>query len=750
MILLNSMKEPFLAKIVTYFIYAIAFVPLIIFSEFVSPFHFGKVIVFRSLVYFLISLYLLLILKDRFYLPRMTKISWAFLFFAVAFSVTTFTSVLPYPSFWGTLERMGGLFTFWHYYIYFIILTAVFKTEKKWMGLFNLMLFIGVLSAIYGFGQRTEIEFFVGSGGRSRIFGTLGNPALFAGYQILVAFLAMMLVFRSGISRNLQLFYAGSGLITMIAALMTAVRGSVLGIGVGLLVFVLLYSAAYRSKKAKKAFLFMIAFLFLFVVSAFIFKDSSFIKKSGYLSRVTDFSLTSFTVQTRFWAWEAGFKGWKETPKTILLGWGPENFNIPFSKNFNPKFYGGPGAETLFDRAHNMFVEITVTMGLLGLLAYLWMFGVSFKVLWKKIHNKETMLYGIGLIPLLIAYAIHNSFIFDTSVNFLTFFTILGFISFLALPKREEDKKSVPRSRVSDGAVALAGAVLFVVTLVVIYFVNVRASQANYATTRAIVAGWEGNFNLAVAKYKEALSYDVPGKYEYRHRFGQYILEKTSSGKLTDEQKEVILFTIGEIRKNVDENKVDYLPYLYIARLYIILGKNNPSSEYNDKSLEYSLKALEVAPTFVRTYFEIAQGYLNKNDLDKAAEYFRRAAELNPDARISRWYWGIIEVERGNVNLGLEIIEGVLKAGFLLSEGDLNRVLNVYVTKGDLAKVTWISELLVEANPNRAQYRASLAFAYARMGKIDESIKQAHEAVKLDPAFESEASAFVQSLGREW
>ncbi len=744
------MRESLLAKIITYLIYAVAFVPLIIFSDFVSPFHFGKVIVFRSLVYILTASYLLLILKDRSYLPKMTKVSWAFFFFAAAFSITTFASVLPYASFWGTLERMGGLFTFWHYFIYFIILTAVFKTEKKWMSLFNLVIFIGVLSAIYGFGQRTNIEFFVGSGGRSRIFGTIGNPALFAGYQILVSFLSMMLVFRSGIGRNLRLFYAGSGLITMIAALITAVRGSILGIGIGLLAFVLLYSAAYRSKKAKKAFLFMIAFLFLFVASALIFKDSSFVKRSGYLSRITDFSLTSFTVQTRFWAWEAGFKGWKETSKTVLLGWGPENFNIPFSRHFNPKFYAGPGAETLFDRAHNMFVEITVTMGLLGLLAYLWVFGASLKVLWRKIHNKDTMLYGIGLIPLLIAYAIHNSFIFDTSANFLTFFTILGFISFLALPRQAEEKRVVRRPEVNDLAVALSVVVLFIAVLAAIYFINVKPSQANYATTRAIVAGWGGDFDGAVAKYKEAISYDVPGKYEYRHRFGQYILEKTSSGKLTDKQKEIILFTIGEIQKNVDENKVDYLPYLYIARLYIILGKNDPDSEYNNRSLDYSLKALEIAPTFVRSYFEVAQAYLNKNDLDKGAEYFRKAAELNPDARISRWYWGIIEVERGNVNLGLEVIEGVLKTGYILSEGDLNRVLNVYVARGDLAKVTWISELLVEVNPTKAQYRASLAFAYARIGKIDEAVKQAHEAVKIDPAFESEARSFVESLGREW
>src|SRR3989344_9025753 len=336
------MKESILAKIIRYLIYATAFVPLIIFNDYISPFHFGKVVIFRSLVEVMVVLFILLIWRDRLYLPKITNIGWAFLFFAVVFSITTVTSVIPYSSFWGSLERMGGLFTFWHYFVYFIILTAVFKKESDWINLFKLVIAIGVISAFYGFLQRTDWEWIVGSGGRSRIFGTIGNPALFAGYQIVCLFLALMLFLRTGNSQNLKIFYGSSFVIMTIAVFMTVVRGSVLGVGVGFLTFALLYSSAYRSKKARKILLGLIALLVLFVMMAILLKDTSFVQSSGYLKRITNFSLNDYTVQTRFWAWEAGFKGWKETPKTILLGWGPENFNIPFSKYFNPKFFQGP------------------------------------------------------------------------------------------------------------------------------------------------------------------------------------------------------------------------------------------------------------------------------------------------------------------------------------------------------------------------------------------------------------------------
>src|SRR3989344_4921711 len=238
-------KESNLVKFLRFGIYLTAFVPLIIFRDFISPFHFGKVIVFRTLVEILGAGYLILILKNRSYLPRVDKVFWALLLFVSAFSLTALTSILKYPSFWGSLERMGGLWTFWHYFIFFIILISVFTKKEHWQRLFDLTIFVGVLSAIYGFGQKTDIAFFVGSGGRERIFGTIGNPALFAGYELFSVFLSLIMYFNSRNSQNRKTLYLFAFVITSMATLMTAVRGSVLGYAVGLTVFAFLW-AIYR------------------------------------------------------------------------------------------------------------------------------------------------------------------------------------------------------------------------------------------------------------------------------------------------------------------------------------------------------------------------------------------------------------------------------------------------------------------------------------------------------------------------
>lgn len=755
------MREYLLAKILKYLIYAAAFMPLIIFSQFISPFHFGKVVVFRSIIEIMAVLYFVLILKNRSYLPSRHPLLVVFGLFTLVFGISTFISVNPYLSFWGSLERMGGWWSFTHYLVYFIILTSVFRTREDWLRLSKLSIFVGVLSALYGFGQKTDIKFFIGSGERARIFGTLGNAALFAGYQIVTLFLALSLALSLWISPKHRGYFYVAALINMVAVLMTAVRGSILGMGVGFLLFAFLYTITSSSRISKKILLGLAGLVIVFVALALGFKNSNFVKSSGYLTRLTDFSFKTLTVQTRFWAWRAGLEGWKETPKTILFGWGPENFNVPFSKHFNPKFFRGIGSETLFDRAHNMFVEILVTMGLFGFFLYVVMFVVAFRLIWVRMVRGPDKILGIGLISLVVAYIIHNSFIFDTSANLLIFFTVLGLIAWLTphfsaagsggLREAQPQKGAgqVPSYTLSMGQQTLM-LILLVGAIYLIYKTNILQSKANYATTRAITRSWAGNFDGALTKYKEALTYDVPGKYEYRHRYAQWILEYTNGKKLGDKEKAALQYAIEQVQKNVDETKQDYLPYLYISRMHIILGKDDPKSPHNDEALKNSLKALEISPKFVRTYYEVAQAYLNKKDHNNAIKYFQQAAELNPSVGLTYWYLGATLIETGDIENGLKAVSRATELGYGFSESDTLRLINLYVKAGDFNRIARLYEQLIGAKPNNPQYHASLAAAYVKIGKIDEAVEQARAAAQIDKTFEPEAKRFVESLGRKF
>jgi len=739
-----------LSRVLRYCIYACAFVPLIIFSQYISPFHFGKVVVFRSMIEVMAGLYLLLIWQDRSFLPRRDAFFWSFFAFAAAFSLATVFSVNPYQSFWGTLERMGGVWSFWHYFIFYVMLTSVFRTKDEWYTFLKITVGVGLLSAFYGFGQRTTISFFIGSGGRERIFGTIGNAALFAGYQIINVFLALILAFDEKKKNLRNLYFAGAGIMSL-AVFMTVVRGSLLGLVVGFIVLSFLYFLETHARPAKIAFYSMLVAMALFAGFAFLFDTSSFVQNSPFLKRVTNVSLSNATVETRIWAWQAGLKGWSEGPKTMLVGWGPENFNIPFSKYFNPKFFTGAGAETLFDRAHNMFVEVLVTMGLIGLLAYLGIFFAIFKNLWRIQRKPEYRWPAMTLMAMTVAYMIHNSFIFDTSANFIAFFSALGFMSFLnsqTYPAPAAPSVSVAKPR--PGLYLTLAAVMFIAIGYLIYQTNVLTAIANYANTRGIVWGANDDFNSAVDYYKQSVSYNVAGRYDYRNKYAQYLLDYTSSNPIDNKVQDVIKDAIVWEQKNADENPLDYLPELYLSRLNIILGKSDPKSPYNDIALQHSEKALSYSPTFVRTYFEIGQAYLNKNDMVKAEATFQKAVDLNPEAGISWWYLAAVEMQEGKVDQALQLVDKAIATGYQLSENDYLTLASTYIKRSDFPHLVSVYQGLVKVSPSNPSYHASLAVAYSKVGRIDDAVAQAHAAVAADPSYEPQAKAFVQSLGRTW
>jgi tetratricopeptide (TPR) repeat protein/O-antigen ligase len=660
---------------------------------------------------------------------------------------------------------MGGLFTFWHYLAFFVIAVSVLRTRKDWQFLLDIMVAVGVASAIYGFLQKTDWSFILGSGDRNRIFGTIGNAALFAGYQILVAFLALTMSFMQRTTKNWRIWYWIAGAMMLFAAAMTAVRGSLIGIAVGLFVIALLWATLYRSKRAKMLLLSGLAALVLFVFLAMMFRETPLVQKSPYLSRITDFSSSTYTVQTRFWAWSAGFKGWSETPKTVILGWGPENFNVPFSKYFNPKFFAGPGSETFFDRAHNMFVEVTVTMGLVGLLAYLSMFAALFWTLSKLMRTSgDTRVLGIGFTAMTIAYIIHNCFIFDTSANFLTFFMLLAFSMHVGQYGLEAGTVTAPGKKPQfnkrwTGAQLSAAAVLGVAVMVMVYSTNIRPTLANYASTRAIVAGWQGDWATAVNKYREAIDYDAPGRYEYRHRFAQYLLELSGSADISKvpNYKDVVLEAIADVKNNVAENPDDYLPYLYLSRLYITLGKDDAKSPYNDMALEESTAALKISPTFVRTYYEVAQAYLNKGDLQSAFDWFDKARALNPDVAITYWYLGSIRYQMASktqstatMKEALGYFDTALSMGYSLTEGDAQKLVNVFLQLGDYKGVVTVFEQLTASFPTNVKYWTSLAAAYGKVGRTQDAVTAARKVIELSPndaAVRTEAENFIRSLG---
>ena len=105
-------------------------------------------------------------------------------------------------SFWG-LWKNGRSLDFGIIFIFYNFNLGLSK--RIWQKLFNLTILRECYRRFMVLARKQTL-IFVGSGGRNRIFGTIGNPALFAGYELFSVFLALMMYLDPDTTKNSRYF----------------------------------------------------------------------------------------------------------------------------------------------------------------------------------------------------------------------------------------------------------------------------------------------------------------------------------------------------------------------------------------------------------------------------------------------------------------------------------------------------------------------------------------------------------------
>jgi len=735
-------------KILRWGIFISLFLPLVIFSQYLSPFHFGKMVIFRGLVELMAVFYILLIIVNKDYRPKWTYLLISFSIFTALYFFTGIIGVDFYNSFWGSLERMGGIFSFLHFWVYFIILTSLIKTKEDWDKILKISILVGFLSILFGYGQRLRLgSFFVGWQHGERIIGTIGNPALYAGYLLFIFYLALLFLLKKDTPLWQKGFFIAVIILGIPAILMTAVRGAILSL-IGSAFILTLFFVFSSQKRKMKIYLTIIIIIFIILAAGvWLNKNTELVKNISWLSRITDISMGTSTVQTRLWSWTSAIKGWKERP---IFGWGAENFMYLHMKYFDARHFTGLGAETIWDRAHNIILEMLSTEGIVGLLSYLSIFVFIFYFLIKKFKEKkiDQVIFGT-LSAMLIAYFGQNLFIFDTTANYFLFFLVLGYINFLSL---ENNKPDAPKETVviEQRPSIFLISILLILALISVYQFNIKPAKANFACTRAIVAGGKGDAQKAFNKYQEALKYNSPqGAYEIRHKLAAFIIQLVESQRQKNKEFDpaLIHYGIKEVEKNIEKYPLDTTPYLYVGRMYILLI--DKEEDAGGKAEEYIGKAIALNRKNPRIWYEMGQAQISQKKFKEAYESFKIALELNPDVSLSWWFSAITAYQIGNFEEALSKLEKSLALGYSDYKNniaDMMRMINIYEKVGNYPKIVELYEMAIEEQPQNPQLYASLATAYAKIGNYDKARETALRAAQIDPKFKDEAEKFINSL----
>ncbi|MFH1841406.1 MAG: O-antigen ligase family protein [Candidatus Nealsonbacteria bacterium] len=703
--------------------YLVLFTPLIISTNFFFPFVAPKTIFFRIIIEIIFAAYIfLLLISNSRYRPRITALTISVILFLGIFILASFTGINFERSFWSTNERMTGIWTMLHLFVFFIVLGSVFKKREDWEKILGVSVIVGVfLSLFILFGK--EIS--------SRGGGTIGNTSFMAAYLLFDIFFAVILFLAK--DRNWKIF-SGLSLIAMIPVLLTSsARGAIIFFFGGLFLLFLGY-LFFSQKKAFKRLAFGIVLVLVISGITLAFFQPSFIKSEA--------ETTLKDMNSRFVVWEKGLKGFLERP---VIGWGPENFNVVFNKYFNPcMFLNECGGEIWFDRVHNIVFDTLVTMGITGLLIYLSMFGVAIYGLFKilpKITERKNIFIPLGLIVLLIVYFAQNLLVFDMINTYLVFFLSLAFINFLI----KEDKNTTQ----NDPRIKSVNPFLsFVVVLMTIFFLwagNIHPLIANNYIIKTIGVQEIGESNIYFQKSLKSWM----NEYETREYFSQKVTKIIyESGQDEKATQEAFVLAEAEMEKSIEQNYLDFRPHLFLGELYNSSYQFSGDKEKLEKAEQVLEKAIILAPTNQQGYWNLAETKVALGKLDEAISLLQEALELEPRIGYSYWYLAMAYKIAGKYQLSEEEIVKAKENGFHWEEtmDYLKRVIDIYFALGDDVNLVSLYKQAIELDPQNTQLWAALAASYANLGQYKEAKEAANKVLEIDPELKDSVEEFLRSI----
>lgn len=698
---------------------------LIVSESLFFPFITGKNFFFRILVEIIFGLWLILAIYDKKYRPKKSWILYFLSAFLLVLILSTIFGANPYRSFWSNYERMEGLVTFLHLFAYFLILTSVLSAEKLWRWFFHVSLGISIIVSLYGLLQMAgKLEIHQGG---VRLDATLGNASYLAIYMVFHIFIALWYFLKE--KNWYKWFYVPVIILETIILYYTATRGTILGFIAGLFLSAMIIGFFSDSKKIR---IYAVSVLFLIIVltgSIFYFRSSDFIIKNPVLTRFAGISLNESTTQSRFVIWKMSWEGFKEKP---ILGWGPENYNLVFNKYYEPILYK---QEPWFDRAHNVFFDRLTTNGILGLLAYLCLFGAPLYYLLLKRKKYGFSGYDSGILAgLFAAYFFHNIFVFDNLISLILFFSFLAHMHY-----RTKDNEINPQTETlaqNDYKRPAFSAIIAIAAIFIIYFINIPGFLAANNILAAFKESNVGNLQDASGRFERALSYNSFGSPEAREHFTNFAVQAISQQNLGDDFKaKVFNAASAEMEKQIEQSPGDIRYMIFLGALY------NKGKQY-DKAINILQKAVELSPKKQQLYFELGSSYLNIQEYKKAVEVLKTAFELEPSFDDARKIYATALIFDGQEEAASEILREKYGTDIIADE----RLLRAYSERKNFFMVAAIWEKLIKNNPDNAQYRVSLAASYMQIGERQKAIEQLQKAIEIEPKFKQQGEYFINEI----
>ncbi len=632
----RSTSIKYLKAIVYAGIYGGLLIPLVFIPVVIFPFVFSKLIFFQILIGLTFPAYLILIWVEPQYRPKWVPLYSAIFAYFIALALSVIFAVDPLKAWWGNQERMNGLFTLLHFFIWFTMTTSFMTTWKQWRRiLFYEVILSGVMAAV----ALLQVPFpklllFPVS---ARPGGLVDNPIYLAGYQIFNLFF-IALLWLKGTSKRVKIGLIAFAALDLASFINAQSRGALVGLFAGVVIFAIVYLVTTPSKKVKIVVVSIAAAMFLLYGGIFALRNTSFVRHTP-LERLTNVHATT---ETRFIAWKIGWEGFLDRP---LTGWGLDDFHILFNQKYNPKSLEYSYYETWFDRAHNTVID---TLSMTGIIGFITFASIYIALLYSVVRAYRKKWIDIPMVGILLglptAYFVQNLFVFDQPAGFTMSFFMFALIAAVTSAKfvgvNEEDNTS-KKPETTRSVPWIGYGVLMVLAAIIVWRTSILPWDASYDTIKS-------NTYFATRRYPKAFAFAqraarIPTPYLSDQTFIQSrnLISLVNAGTIKKVPHWKDWYTLV---KNVNTRYfVDHPrntnPLFIYARFLNTFDRLIPADKMLAK--KYYLRALATSPERQQVMYSLGRFYIENGKKQEGYNMFKKAVNADPNIGESHWYAGL-------------------------------------------------------------------------------------------------------------
>jgi O-antigen ligase len=501
----------------------------------------------------------------------------------------------------------------------FVLLTAVYlyctlgsqKRQRNY-----LVAFVVVIIALAVSGLVSE---------ETRIYGLLGNPIYLGTTAVLgiflVGFVQFTYVEQIGSSlwrQSGRLLSFAIVLVLLITQYKSGSRGPLLGFIAG--VSAAIFSAWLLKAKPSLARGWATALALMVVVSSSLWLANITLQSNEFSYNSLAYRLQKIatghqTVLDRFANWSVATEVFEERP---IIGHGNEAYVREFTEHYQAGVLDN--ADLWFDRAHNAFLDVLVAHGLVGLILYLSLIGLSSYALIKR--SSYTWQQQSLLLGLITCHSVKNLVGFDSPVSSLLWVTFLV----LVILGDQPTTKSKTFASHGDKSAGYEKVVCSGLLLAALYFVVIMPYQANTTMLRA------AKYTYATRSFDDSI-----GKMRLI-RLNKALTEIDEKFPAASAEHLQAMFETLKGRKSLSKEVLTM--YLKKSQELTLLQPNNHRTQYNAALLLNSAGEIKLAiaafenlvkqaPNRTIFWIWLVHLYHKNGDFDKAQAVLKKVEKLN-------------------------------------------------------------------------------------------------------------------------